>query len=285
MMAAALAFVGEHVQVGLAPSYTLNQSSFVETHTYQSYSGGVTVNYVYGGGERWRGYAGGYASTTGVVHGPSTQALGAQVGALYFFGPALAARAELRYRAPTSGPFAGQGSEVLLVTLDPYVFGRASAARPGWAAFGAADVSAFVAYTAAAHVREISASATLAPYLTRWAQVGVDGQAVQGFEYGAYQARLVRGYGRLYLPLTARTQPFAEGFAEASTYDVRFAGLTGYGGTVGVRRYLNARVALDVGVRRRLSPALALDDTPLLYRDPGRTGLVAGLATRVGRTR
>ena len=276
--AGVLPFVSEHVQIGLAPTYGGIASPPSSAHNY-----GVagTANYVFGGGTRWRGYAGGYASTANTSGIVAQGTLGAQAGALFFLDPALALRGEVRYRALTSGPITGMNTTLALLTLDPYLFGRASEAVPRPARFGSVDVSAFLYAERDRYIHDVGGEITVAPYLTRWAQVGVDAQGVSYAELGGSSAHSYRGFGRLYLPLTARTQPFAEGFAATRTFFGVDGGLASYGGALGVRQMLTARVGLDLGLRRTVQPATKA--ASFLIRNPGTTGLVAGLVTRLGR--
>ena len=54
-----------------------------------------------------------------------------------------------------------------------------------------------------------------------------------------------------------------------------------------MREILNPRVGLDVGVRRTIPSPVTLGASPHAFRVsfPGQTGLVVGLATRLGRLR
>nr|MDQ6926326.1 hypothetical protein [Candidatus Eremiobacteraeota bacterium] len=290
LSAAALPFVSEHLQVGLAPTYTVTTASHPATpvqpagsQTYQSYGVGLTANYVVGGGRRWRGYAGGYAFERGATHVPGASQLGAQAGALYFLDPAVAVRAELRYRVPSSGSGPRHGSGVAFLTLDPYLFGRASTGGATRAGLGTADVRVFAYHQSSWYGQQSGISGIIAPYLTPWAQVGVEGEAVSFSEFGGRGVSGVREFVRGYLPLAARTQPFAEVFRQHGT-DAILQPASGW--TVGVRQLLAPRVALDVGVRRTIPTPITLDQAlGYRFRLPGETGLVLGLTTRLGRLR
>lgn len=281
--AGASPFVGEHLQVGFAPAYQITTG---QSYTYRTYTYAAAVNYVFGGGSRWRGYAGAFGSTTGRTASSGPRVVGGQAGALFFLHPALALRGELRYRTPTSGSVAGRGDVTALVTLDPYVLGRADEGAPSAAGLGVVDVGGQLYYERVSYYASTGVTASVAPYLTRWAQVGVLGQVSQSYADAGGGPYRLRGSGRLYLPTSVRTQPFAEGFAETNTVDSR-GGLSHYGVMLGVRHLLNARVALDVGVRRTLQPVRTFGGGERTFSDrpPGRTGVVVGLATRVGRAR
>lgn len=276
-------FVGEHLQIGIAPSATaLDPKGGPPFHTV---GGTVAARYVYGGDARWRGYVGAFGGGWQAMHGLHGGLLGAQVGALYFLTPALAIRAEVDARR---GAFYFLGEPritELLLTLDPYVFGTADDAPVTPAGLGALDIAGSYVYERISHVGESGISGTLAPYLARWAQIGATGEA-DGSSDGITSHQL-RGFGRLYLPVTARTQPFAEGFAETTTFGGEGGGLTSYGGKVGVRRMLNGNVALDIGVQRTLHPREQLGPASSRhwYREAGTTSLVIGMMTRIGRAR
>lgn len=293
LSAAALPFVSDHWQVGLAPTYAGGAASYpaspqqpAGTQTFQSYGAGLTANYVFGGGRRWRGYAGGYGSEAGATRAAGASQVGGQTGVLYFFDPAVALRGELRYRVPSSGPGPRHGVSIALLTLDPYLFGRAGAGGPTRAGLGTVDVSGFLYHERSWYGQQSGVSGTFAPYLTRWAQIGVDGQAVSYSEFGGHGVSYAREFARVYLPLAARTQPFAEAFVQNGTYADE-ALQKGAGWTFGVRQLLNPRVGLDVGVRRTIPSPVTLGPAAygFRFRDPGQTGLVVGLATRLGRLR
>ncbi len=280
---AAFPFIGEHLQAGLAPGYTV--STITGHAAYQAYTVAGVVNYVVGGGARRRGYAGVYASNGHNRYYTGPQVRGVQAGGLFFLAPALAVRAEVRYRKTTSGPFPLVSEQTAIITLDPYLFGRADEGAPAAAGFGAADVAGLLYYDRTRFSAATGATLTVAPYLTRWAQLGASGQVSQSTYDDARGPFTARGFGRLYLPLGARTQPFAEGFLVGTHFGTPDDGLSQYGGTLGVRQMLNARVGLDAGVRRTFEPVRTIGPSNYRYRYPGTTGLVVGLVTRIGRPR
>lgn len=278
-------FLSEHVQVGVAPSYTRYESARI--HTLQSSTTALIANYVFGGGTRWHGYAGGYGSIATQTNSPNVSEIGAQGGALFFLSSAVALRGELRYREITSPGERRYGNAVALVTLDPYVSGRADEIAPTPPGLGVFDLAVLAYHARYSSYSASGISGTIAPYLARWAQVGVDGAVVHFSDYGGTGAYRVRGFGRGYVPLTARTQPFAEGFAESNTYNGNEGGLTDYGGALGVREMLNAHVALDIGVRRTLESPQTFGPPghSATFRSPGSTALFVGVVTRLGRAR
>jgi hypothetical protein len=114
----------------------------------------------------------------------------------------------------------------------------------------------------------------------------VDGRVVRFSEAGGSGAGYVRGFGRVYLPVGRRTQPFAEGFTQRGTYaDADLQDAVGW--AVGVRRLLHPRVALDAGVRRTLSAPFTFGPPEFRtrVRFPGQTGLIVGLTPRLGTLR
>lgn len=283
--AALIPFVTERLQLGMAPGYSVITGT--QMRTIRNFGMAAIANYIFGGGNPWRGYIGGFGAANGGPMGARFTEIGAQAGALHFFDPAVVLRSEVRYRAPASGPGAGVGTVMFLLTLDPHLFGPANAAAIQPAGFGVVDVSGFVYHARHPSTRASGVSGSLAPYLTRWAQLGVDGQAVHFSEFGGFGAHRLRAFGRVYIPRSPRTQPFAESFAETSTFGSEPGGLTSFGGTLGARRMLNSRVALDFGVRRTLHPRrlTGFPDAHSTVRRPGTTDLLAGLAIRAGRPR
>lgn len=283
--ASAAPFIGEHVQVGIVPSFTRSEPA--QLRPLQISTTALIANYVFGGDPRWRGYVGGYGSFSTQTNAPSVHGSGVQGGALFFFTPAIALRSELRYREITSPGEQRHGSEVALVTLDPYVSGGANAIRPTSAGIGVLDLALLAYHARYPSYHASGLSGTIAPYLARWAQLGVEGEAERISDFGGVTFYRVRGFGRGYVPLTTRTQPFAEGFAESSTDGGNDGGLTDYGGALGVREMLNANVALDFGLRRTLRPRETLGPADHRYsvRFPGSASLFAGVITRLGRAR
>lgn len=276
-------FLGEHLQIGIAPTgRVIDDRTNPAFHTV---GGSVAARYIFGGDPHWRGFVGVFGGEWGASYAQHTSQLGAQLGALYFLTPALAIRAGVDFRSGASYTAGQPRSTLMYVVLDPYMFGAADEVSITPAGFGTLDISASYAYERLSHDVESGLSGTIAPYLTRWAQLGVDGEA-DGSSQGLTAHRL-RGFGRVYLPLGVRTQPFGEGFAETATLDGEDGGLTSYGGTIGIRHMLNGNVSLDVGVQRRLHPRERLGPAELgyWYREPGTTALIVGMMTRIGRTR
>ena len=282
--ASAVPFLGEHLQIGIAPSY---ERSDGEQYTSQNVTTGITANYVFGGDARWRGYVGGYGSFAVQTHAPSTRVAGAQGGALFFITPAVALRSELRYRENTSSTEQRYGSVVALITLDPYVSGSANEVTSVSPGIGVFDLAVLVFHAQYSSYHESGISGTIAPYLTRWAQVGVEGEAEHLSDLGGLTYYRARGFGRGYVPLSTRTQPFVEGFAETTTEGGSDGGLTDYGAALGVREMLNGNVALDFGLRRTLRPrdTFAMGGRSFSVRYPDSASLFAGVVTRLGRAR
>jgi hypothetical protein len=277
-------FVTEHLQLGIAPSTrVIDPKGGSSLNTLGST---VAARYIFGGDRHWRGFVGAFGGVWGGTRMQHSSQVGAQVGALYFLTPALAIRAGVDVRKGEPYFTSGQPrTELLYVALDPYAFGAADDVPVTPAGLGTLDIAGSYAYERLARVSESGISGTVAPYLTRWAQVGASGMA-DGSSQGI-TAHQLRGFGRLYLPLTARTQPFAEGFAETTTYNGEAGGLTSYGGAVGVRRMLNGSVAIDIGVERTLHPREKLGHGNFAhwYREAGGTTLVIGMMTRIGHAR
>ena len=282
--ASAVPMLGEHLQIGVAPSYERFDGT---QYTSQNVATGVIANYVFGGDARWRGYVGGYGSFAAQTNAPGTRVAGAQGGALFFITPAVALRSELRYRENTSPNEQRYGSVVALITLDPYVSGSANEVTSGTPGIGVFDLAVLAFHEQYSSYHESGISGTIAPYLTRWAQVGAEGEAEHFSDLGGLTYYRLRGFGRGYVPLTTRTQPFVEGFAETTTEGGSDGGLTDYGAALGVREMLNGNVALDVGLRRTLRPTdtVAIGGRSFSVRFPASAALFAGVVTRLGRAR
>lgn len=283
--ASAASFIGEHVQVGIAPSFSRSEPP--QLRPVQSSTTALIANYVFGGDAHWRGYVGGYGSLSTRTNAQGVYGTGVQGGALFFITPAIALRSELRYRDITSPGAQRQGSEIALVTLDPYVSGGANAMVPTSPGIGVLDLALLAYHARYSSYHASGLSGTIAPYLARWAQLGVEAETERISDFGGVTFYHVRGFGRGYVPVTTRTQPFVEGFAESSTEGGNDGGLTYYGGALGVREMLNANVALDVGLRRTLHPRETFGPADHQYsvRFPGSASLFAGVITRLGRAR
>jgi lipid A 3-O-deacylase PagL len=269
-----LPFVSEHWQLGLAPSY----DGF-------AYEGGtVHASAVTGqanlttGGERWRGYVGSWLGVANGTSQPGQTFIGAHVGALRFFAPTSALRAELRWRRSSSEY--GLVSVAALLTIDSYIHGRASEA-PVAPALGTIDVSGY-GYAEFQYSRERSLELRVAPFLSSWAQVGAlfDRTSYMGAD-GRFGAQLTNVFARVYAPLSSRVSPFAHAFVERSSYanGNPDGGPSSYGAMAGVRRCLNAGTALDVGIHWRRHTTNHVGD--IASRIPDETTLQAGIVTQL----
>lgn len=269
-------FVSEHWQLGLAPSIGAS-TSMVSTNGRSSLAG--MANYLVGTGNlRW--YAGGYASADNNAEQSGFAVFGVQAGALYLLSPTAALRGELTWRKPTGS--ASVASTQLIVFLDPYLPGTGS----GYVTLppeGAADVSGYVyAYASSAVSYEQGADIRLAPFLGRWTQVGLQLTSINTNFSGAKSgANEVVGFTRLYAPLSARAEPFVEAFGVTSTIRSLGTGfgVSGYGGSGGIRHYVNNGTAIDVGVawRRFKANIVAGQST----RQPDEVTLQARMVTQL----
>ncbi len=297
-------FLTEHVQVGVGGAYSESRSTGIVTD--RQYQGQVGANYVFGGGPRWRGYAGGYVGASNGTSVAARSVGGAQVGALYFVEPELAINAAYTYggRVGDSGHPLGQFS----VQLQPLFFGRVDGSQPEPAGFGMSDVALSIVYYQRSGVTG-SANGLIAPYLTRWLQVGAQAQLYRaaignagaldvGPTIPVSTATDVTGLARAYLPLSVGTQPFAGGFVTRSSlrspdvYGGGHSGVTTYGPVAGVRHFVSARSAIDVAIERRFSGPLSVSGSTVngtvsttTPRPAPHTLFSVGLVTRIGRAR
>jgi len=277
-----LPFVTPRWQAGLAPEY--GGVTGRDAPTYQRFQLAAVVNHLVplGGVQA---YAGGYAARTGTTGAPRPYAAntyGAQAGLLRFVAPAAALRAEVRYRR-TDRPGSSGFTQVVLA-LDPYVGGAATARRWTPPGLGAVDVDA-LGNVDVRPDRRYSGRLTAAPFVARWAQLGARAQ-------GSYFPRFrtapwaLTGFGRLYAPLPGRTAPYAEAFATWSAYSGgRDGALSSYGAVAGVRRYVGPNAAFDLGVVREEAPPYRFPNAGVTFRAPGRTSLRLGAITHLRRGR
>jgi hypothetical protein len=238
-----------------------------------------------GGDHRFRPYVGGYADAAGATDTPGATWYGAQVGGNYMLSPYVALRTELSYRVRFGAQLGYWDRADLVITLDPYVRGRVAPAALTAASLGAFDI----AFTAQARLRPdpmVRAGATLAPFLTRWLQLGGELDYVRysvSHVMSSASARTLTGFVRLYAPADAPAVPFVGAALESSTSlsapgersSVRVLG--------GIRHQLGPGAALDVMLNWQ---RYAQQGTGLArFRPPNEVGLRARVVTLVRRGR
>ena len=230
------------------------RSSFNGAQGYSSSYGGSIGglgNVYFGRRTRSRPYLGAYAVlNTNTDVQPSTT-LGVQAGWLFFLTPAAALRLEYRYRESSR---ATPPLREVLLYLDPYVGGRASALPRSPARFGSWDVF-LRGYVDPTKDGQWSSDGLVAPFLFRWLQLGTTFNYVYftDFRVSAHQ---IEGFARLYAPVDGRLVPFVGAFAEAGTFSNDNSGLSTYGPYAGVRTYLTRDAALDVSIRQTRHTAI-----------------------------
>lgn len=236
-------FVSNHVQLGVAAS----GQWFKGSQGSSSYGGSIggLGNFYFGRSSRSRPYLGAYAALTGNTGIQTFTTLGVQAGWLYFLTPGAALRLEYRYRdySRVTPP-----TREVILYLDPYVGGRATALPRAPARFGSWDVF-LRGYADPTRDGQWNGRVLVAPFLARWFQLGAvfDYVYFAGFDVSAHQ---IEGFGRLYAPIDGRIVPFAGAFAEAGTFSNDNSGLSTYGPFAGVRLYLHRDAALDLSIRQ-----------------------------------
>jgi len=273
-------FVSDHWQVGVAPGYAFSPSGPSYRHVNTLLLAGI-ANRVIARTERVVGYIGVYGATREIwsagLDKPgehfSFQQFGLHGGALYFLTPSAAVRTEVRYR---DWRHDNQRATVdAIVILDPYLGESRPTTLSQPPSLGALDV-AFVADARFQTEQVYSIDATVAPFLTRWLQVGtiVRYERLPRFSYNFH---VIDAFGRLYAPISARTMPYVGGLVGNGEYANEPGGLSHYGGVVGARRFLNPNVALDVEFE--LLRHATIDRAFVHFRSPNDATLNARLTT------
>jgi hypothetical protein len=270
-------FFGEHLQLGLSPSFTVLTG--LGPNIYQARIAGAANVVV--GRNRWRGYMGANVGGATASRQIGQTIYGAQAGVLYFLAPSAALRAEVRSHQ-SSYPGSIASAEAFL-TIDPYLSGTPVLSEPA-PSLGAIDLYA-VAYTSFVADRPRELYLIVAPFIAPWAQIGTECQLFTFDWMGArHGASLVNGFVRLYAPHRWGVVPFVHGFAESSTFadGNPDGGLTSFGGMAGIRHYFNPGAALDVGVEERRyveQGVSAASGTG--YRQPNELALRARIVTQL----
>ena len=256
-------FVSTHWQAGVVPSI-----QFVRDmgNNYFAGSAATIANYFPRTTGAWLPYIGGYFSEGSASFASGSGYYGGQAGLLHFLSPAVALRAELRYRREAAQG-SGYRSSDLYLTLDPYLFGRATRSLTALPAFGVFDASVFGdLQLQPSHM--LAANGTLAPFLTKYLQAGVTGTALFTFDVNSGYHDL-EWFGRAYLPADRRILPFADGFVSAH-YLTDNETERSHGVRAGVRSYLTAGVALDLAFEWRNYAAEQVGGVPMI-RPEART--------------
>ena len=235
-------FVSPRWQLGLQP---LVYATGLNTSLSYGQLGAFANYYLIAHG-RSRPFVGVYVAEQGGAHVRGAASYGAQVGWVYFVAPSLAARAELRYR---DWAIAGvDAQQYLVLSLDPHLFGsaRGPVTLPD---LGVIDV-AFLADIYFSRGHQLYVQLYLAPFVTRWLQLGGSLEQVFLFQYNS-GSRRAEGFGRLYAPLATRIVPYADGFLEAGSYASDKSGLSSFGMRGGMRYYVTPGVAFDIDLEWR----------------------------------
>jgi hypothetical protein len=206
---------------------------------------------------------------------PSYNEVGVQGGWLQFLTPQAALRGELDFRRYSPAPHVETYDVV--VALEPYLFGRAAERLTTLPGLGTFDVS-FLADYNIQPARRVTVDATGAPFLTQWLQVGGTGQYTRFFEpVDSYYS--LDAFARVYLPLSTRVLPFADGFVGEESSGAPGETEGSHGARAGIRTYLVRGVALDASMEWR-TYAPPMGNSSFLVRQ-----LRVTLNTQLGRTR
>ncbi|MFN8570851.1 MAG: hypothetical protein U0132_02270 [Gemmatimonadaceae bacterium] len=269
-----LPFLTDLLQLGFGISGSSWASGDDREPRYYGGSVAVLGNLYVGHHVDSRPYVGLFGSRGGNSHTAPVTTLGGQAGWLHFLTPAAALRLEYRYRHYVH--YRRPVSEVVLY-LDPYVGGRASTAPRIAPSFGSWDVFVY-SYADPRADGQWSGQLLVAPFLTRWLQLGINADYAYFTPYQS-SAHQVEGFGRLYIPLASRVVPFAGAFAEAGTFSNDTKGLSTYGPLVGVRTYVNRDAAIDLSVRRTRHGSIEVGTTRFSLGDETRASV--GVVTQL----
>lgn len=238
-------FLGEHWQLGLAPQF--QRSSFGD-QTFYAGTLALVANYFLDTGRVSRPYVGVLLAQNAATGSTAYGTIGLQAGWLHFLSPAVAFRAEARYRHYL-GVSQLETADVF-VTFDNYLFGRAREPVTRLPSLGVFDATMLADFSFRPQ-RIGSLDASVAPFLAQWLQVGSRAQLEFFFNQndGAHYLEL---FGRGYLPVGTRVVPFADLFGTTESISGA-GGITrgGRGYRAGARAYLTAGVALDVALEWR----------------------------------
>lgn len=275
-------FVNEHWQVGVAPAFEMAGTGG-GTHFYTG-ALEATVNYLPsdGAGDISRPYLGLFAMEAGQSYVPGYGAIGAQVGWLHFLSPSVAFRAEARVRRYFLQPNPLNIADVL-VTFDPYLFGRATRRLTTIPNFGVFDAS-LLADFAFQPEHTLLLDGALAPFLTSWFQIGASANFNFDFHINS-STRAFEGFSRGYLPLDPRLAPFADLFIADQSQGFDSGTLASRGARLGLRTYLTPAVALDLALQWRNVDADHTGTTVLRRREERtlRATLMTQFRAKLGR--
>lgn len=263
-------FVTQHWQLGISPGMSY-QSGGNPGGFYGAAA--VMANYFPLARSASGFFVGGYFMEAG-GSGSSYDVAGVHGGWLQFLTPQAALRGELQFSRASGAP--RPEAYDVAVALEPYLFGRAAERLTTLPGLGTFDVSFSADYNIdPAH--QVTVDATVAPFLTKWLQVGGTGQYVRFFEpVDSYH--FLDAFARVYLPLSIRVLPFADGFVGDESSGLPGVTRGSHGARTGIRTYLDRGVSLDASMEWRAYSQTGNNST--LVRQ-----LRATLNTQLGRTR
>jgi len=255
-------FINENWQLGIQPFFDVLKEPLA---TQYSGTVGLLANYLFRQGNVSRPYIGVLLTESGATGSAAIVSVGAQAGWLRFVTPSIAFRAELSFRR-FSGVFLDEDFTRLTLTLDPYLFGRASERLTTLPGRGAVDVTGSLQLVITPNDNGLL-QVMVAPFLAQWFQPGLS-----IIYTGSGTDPNVELFGRGYLPLATRFAPFVYLFGTANN------NANSRGARVGVRSYLTRGVALYVDWEWR-----NLDiSNPNAFRPSEQHTLRASLITQFG---
>jgi hypothetical protein len=264
-------FVTQHWQLGISPTMSY-LSGGGPGGSYQAAA--VMADYFPLARSASGPFAGGYLMEAG-GSGSSYDAVGVQGGWLQFLTPQAALRGELRFRRYSVG--LQRETYDVGMALEPYLFGRAAERLTTLPGLGTFDVSFSADYNFHP-ARTVTVDGTVAPFLTTWLQVGGTGHYVRYFEpVDSYH--VLDAFARVYLPLSIRVLPFADGFVGDASSGVPGVTRGSHGARAGIRTYLVRSVSLDASMEWRTYEPI-LGNSSFVVRQ-----LRVTLNTQLGRTR
>jgi hypothetical protein len=229
---------------------------------------------------------GGYAEVAGSSQGAGETWYGAQAGWTYFLSPFTALRGEYRFRIRLGEQRDYWNYSGFVITLDPYVRGRATRSEFVPVSFGALDI-AFTGQAQLEPNRRIEIDAMLAPFLLRWLQVGGEvnyffyAPSASGFP--SLSTRSLGAFTRLYAPVATRLVPFVGGATGGHTSSNGSPALTSRKLFGGIRHSLGPRAAMDVSLSWQRYSLITVGT--LRFRPPDELALKTQIVTQVRRGR
>lgn len=268
-------FVSEQWQLGVAPVVEYDVGA--GDNTFGGAAAVVADYYPFMRGGSGP-FAGAYLSEGG-GSGSAYGVFGLQAGWLQFLTPQAALRSQFQFRRVSYSP--RHEAYDVVVALEPYLFGRANERLTKSPGLGVFDASLDADYVMRPS-RSFTLNAMAAPFLTRWLQVGASGQYQNGFSSGISD-HAIEAFGRVYLPLSNRLLPFADGLIGDASIGQPGRHLGHHGARAGVRTYIAPGVSIDGAFEWRAYGTVEVGTGS--FRPPAQRLVRVTLNTQLGTTR